>query len=122
MTLLWLWCRPTAVAPIRPLAWELPYTAGVALEKKKKKTKKRKLLFFFPCIPDVGILVKYDIPLQITGSLILHNFMDVKNGRKRAIQQLDVPKAESQVKQKSLAELEVGNQTSVHADLTLILN
>ena len=22
--LLWLWCRPTATAPIQPLAWELP--------------------------------------------------------------------------------------------------
>ena len=22
--LLWLWCRLSAVAPIRPLAWELP--------------------------------------------------------------------------------------------------
>ena len=26
--LLWLWCRPAAAAPIRPLAWELPYAAG----------------------------------------------------------------------------------------------
>ena len=31
-----LWCRPAAVAPIRPLAWELPYAAGRALKKKKK--------------------------------------------------------------------------------------
>ena len=23
-----LWCRPAAVAPIQPLAWELPYAAG----------------------------------------------------------------------------------------------
>ena len=29
--LLWLWCRPAATAPIRPLAWESPYAAGVAL-------------------------------------------------------------------------------------------
>ena len=29
--LLWLWCRQGAVAPIRPLAWELPYAAGAAL-------------------------------------------------------------------------------------------
>ena len=34
---LWLWCRPAAVAPIRPLAWELPYTVDAALKKKKKK-------------------------------------------------------------------------------------
>ena len=35
--LLWLWCRPAAVAPIRPLAWEPPYALGVALKKKNKK-------------------------------------------------------------------------------------
>ena len=35
--LLWLWCKPTAKALIRPLAWELPYASGVALKKKKKK-------------------------------------------------------------------------------------
>ena len=34
--LLWLWCRPAAVAQIRPLAWELPYVAGGALKSKKK--------------------------------------------------------------------------------------
>ena len=30
-TLLWLWRRPTATAPIRPLAWEPPHAAGLAL-------------------------------------------------------------------------------------------
>ena len=33
--LLWLWCRPMAAALIRPLAQEVPYAAGAALEKKK---------------------------------------------------------------------------------------
>ena len=28
--LLWLWCRPAAAAPIRPLVWELPYAVGAA--------------------------------------------------------------------------------------------
>ena len=32
----WLWCRPAAEAPIRPLAWELPYASGVALKKQNK--------------------------------------------------------------------------------------
>ena len=32
--LLWLWRRPAAVAPIRPLAWEPPYAAGAALKTK----------------------------------------------------------------------------------------
>ena len=36
-TLLWLWCRPAAAAPICPLAWELTYAVGAALKKKKKK-------------------------------------------------------------------------------------
>ena len=35
LVLLWLWCRPVATAPIRPLAWEPPYAAGAALEKTK---------------------------------------------------------------------------------------
>ena len=30
--LLWLWCRPVATAPIRPLAWELPYATDAALK------------------------------------------------------------------------------------------
>ena len=37
LALLWLWCRPAATAPIRPLARESPYATGAALEKKKKK-------------------------------------------------------------------------------------
>ena len=30
-TLLWLWCRLAAIPLIRPLAWELPYVLGNAL-------------------------------------------------------------------------------------------
>ena len=41
-SLLWLWYRPVAMAPIRPLAWEPPYTVGVALENKKRQTKENK--------------------------------------------------------------------------------
>ena len=37
--LLWLWCRPAAIAPIRPLPWEPP---GAALEKTKRQKKKKK--------------------------------------------------------------------------------
>ena len=32
----WLWCRPAAVVPIGPLAWEPPYAMGAALKIKKK--------------------------------------------------------------------------------------
>ena len=37
--LLWLWGRLAVVAPIRPLAWEPPYTAGADLKSKKKNPK-----------------------------------------------------------------------------------
>ena len=37
---LWLWRRPVATAPIRPLAWKPPYGVGMAL--KGQKTKKKK--------------------------------------------------------------------------------
>ena len=37
-TLLWLWRRPVATAPIRPLAWEPPYAVGAA-QRNSKKTK-----------------------------------------------------------------------------------
>ena len=39
-SLLWLWRRPAATAPIHPLAWELPCAAGVAQEMEKKKQNK----------------------------------------------------------------------------------
>ena len=41
LLLLWLhWYRLAALAPIRPLAWEPPYAASVALEKTGEKKKK----------------------------------------------------------------------------------
>ena len=46
LALLWLWYRPAAVAPIRPLAWEPPYAAGAALETTKKKKKKKSKMNF----------------------------------------------------------------------------
>jgi len=38
LALLWLWCRPAAVALMGPLAWEPPYAAGAGL-KSRRKTK-----------------------------------------------------------------------------------
>ena len=40
-TLLWLWCRPVATAPIGPLVWEPPYATGVVQEKAKRQKKKK---------------------------------------------------------------------------------
>ena len=44
LALLWLWCRPAAVVPIRPLAWEPLYAMGAALKSKKKEKEKEKSL------------------------------------------------------------------------------
>ena len=41
-TLLWLRRRLTVTAPIRPLAWEPPCSAGAAQEMAKKDKKKKK--------------------------------------------------------------------------------
>ena len=35
LALLWLWCRPAAMAPIQPR--EFPYATGVAIKRKKEK-------------------------------------------------------------------------------------
>ena len=45
-TMLWLCCRPAAIAPIRPLAWEPPYAARAAQEKaKRQKDQKKKKVY-----------------------------------------------------------------------------
>ena len=36
-----LWHKPTAVAMIRPLTWELPYATGMYGPKKTKRQKKK---------------------------------------------------------------------------------
>ena len=40
LALLWLWCRPEAIALIKPLAWKPPYAAGHKDKRQKKKKKK----------------------------------------------------------------------------------
>ena len=49
VALLWLWCRPAAIALIRPLAWEPPYAAESG---PRKDTHKKK--FFFHKHPAPG--------------------------------------------------------------------
>ena len=39
LVLLWLWCRSAAIAPVRLLAWKLPYAVGAALKRRKVKNK-----------------------------------------------------------------------------------
>ena len=38
LALMQLWCRPAALAPIRPLGWELPYAVDAALKSKNNNT------------------------------------------------------------------------------------
>ena len=45
-----LWCRPAATAPIRSLAWEPPYAAGVALKRRKKRRKEKYMYQFISYI------------------------------------------------------------------------
>ena len=42
LALLWLWCGLADTAPIRLLAWKLPYAGEAALEKAKRQKKKKK--------------------------------------------------------------------------------
>ena len=46
----WLRYTLAAVAPILPLAWELPYATGAAL--KKKKEREERLTFLWICNSD----------------------------------------------------------------------
>ena len=45
-TLMWLWRRLVATAPIEPLAWEPPHAMGAALEKTKRQKKKKSIWGF----------------------------------------------------------------------------
>jgi len=45
--LLWLWRRPVATAPIRPLAWEPPYAMGSGPRKRQKDKKKLIMLMIY---------------------------------------------------------------------------
>ena len=40
--LLWLWHRPAAAVPIRPLTWGPPCATGVVLKRQNQKTKQNK--------------------------------------------------------------------------------
>ena len=58
LVLLWLWCRPAAVALIRPLVWELSYAEGAALKRHKKtknKKQKRKRKSSWESEPELGV-------------------------------------------------------------------
>ena len=55
LVLLWLWCRPAATAPIRSLAWELPYAVDVALKGQKRPKKKKRICYVcMTCMANIG--------------------------------------------------------------------
>ena len=47
LALLWLWGRLAAVAPIWPLAWELPYAAGASLKRKNNNNNNVSCFYIF---------------------------------------------------------------------------
>ena len=65
--LLWLWCRPAAVAPIQLLVWELPYAVGVAIKKQRKpqKTKHIQLTLDIPINSFVSLLTNDDYEFSL---------------------------------------------------------
>ena len=73
-TLLWLWCRLAATAPIRPLAWEPPYASGAALEKDKKTKKKKKKDVLYHRGNKVSIKKKYNNLNYIDKTFILLSY------------------------------------------------
>ena len=54
-----LCCRPAAVAPIGPLAWEPPYAAGAALERQKQTNTNQRKNQGLPEGRELGRWVKY---------------------------------------------------------------
>ena len=55
-----LWRRLVAVAPTRPLAWELPYAVGAALKTKQNKTLLLKNAFHHLSLQGVTIFLLLD--------------------------------------------------------------
>ena len=69
-TLLWLWCRLAATAPIRLLGWETSYAAGAALKRQKRQQQQQqqnpKMPITYVCIcgtctPIIGVLYVYTV-------------------------------------------------------------
>ena len=61
LALLWLWCRPAAVAPVRPLAWELPCAVGITL-KRQKNNKNKKWVDYVPPLTQNSLITSHVIP------------------------------------------------------------
>ena len=74
LALLWLWHRLAVTAPIQPLAWVLPYTAGVVLKKTKDKLKKKFTMKSgsFPfCLILCSLFIQFYIPFSFLSCQLL---------------------------------------------------
>ena len=78
LALLWLWCKPAAVAPIQPLAWELPYAVGVALKRKKKEKNIYGLKYHCVLASRLGGWVSGVKLLSLTLSSITYKLCDLR--------------------------------------------
>ena len=58
-----LWYRPAAVAPVRPLAWKLPYAVGTALKRQKINKNKNEacMLFVYNSLVLISLSIVFDI-------------------------------------------------------------
>ena len=57
LTLLWLWCRLEATAPVQSLAWESPYATSVALKRQQQQKKMS---------PSINLVVKWKFSFYVT--------------------------------------------------------
>ena len=56
--LLWLWPRPAATSPIRPLAWEPPYAMCAALKRRNDQKKKKNYSWIHSPLLDLYFIYK----------------------------------------------------------------
>ena len=91
--LLWLWCRLTATAPIRPLAWEPPYATGADPRKGKKPKKKKRIVYH----DQVGFIPGLQGFFNICKSIsAIHHIHKLKN-KNHMILSIDTEKASAKI-------------------------
>ena len=113
--MLWLWCRPVAMALIRPLAWEPPHATSVALkrEREKKINMSKTKLCTMLCILVKGTLssgpetrkwiltlLSFFLPFPLTTSWLI--FLNILN-------MLVVPAVTQRVKDPALHSCSIGH-------------
>ena len=68
---LWLWCKPAAMVPIRPLVWEPPYGTGAAQEMAKRPKKKKKKKHYWCILKSRVPSIWENHSLEILNCLVL---------------------------------------------------